>query len=344
MKRILITGGAGFIGSNAAKQFSDDGWDVTVLDDLSRQGAAENLKWLERSAAINFVRADIRDANLMKTVVKDCVPDVVLHLAAQVAVTTSVIDPRLDFEINALGTFNVLEAIRIGGIRPFLIYSSTNKVYGEMEDSKIVSRATRYEYDNFPDGVSEGQPLDFHSPYGCSKGSADQYVRTYTKTFDIPSVILRQSCIYGQRQFGVEDQGWVAWFTIATILGRKITIFGDGKQVRDVLHVEDLVSSFRACIAHQKSIAGEIFNIGGGPNNVLSVLELTSHLHEVSKSKPNIGFDDWRPGDQKVYISDIRKAADQLGWAPQIQPKEGVRRFYAWVQENRTEIRSALDD
>ena len=239
-KKILIIGGAGFIGSNASHYFSKKGYEVTVFDNLYRIGTDKNLNWLkETHPQIKFIKGDIRKYADLKDAVKGF--DVVIHLAAQVAVTTSVVDPRTDFEINALGAFNVLEAVRENGEKPFVIFSSTNKVYGGMEEIKIVEKNGQYAYKDFPGGISEKSTIDFHSPYGCSKGCADQYVRDYFRIYDIPTVVFRQSCIYGPRQFGIEDQGWLAWFIIATTLSKFISVYGDGKQVRDVLYVDDLV-------------------------------------------------------------------------------------------------------
>ena len=267
MKSILITGGAGFIGVNSARYFLKKGWTVILLDNLSRQGAAENLRWLSGKAQFRFERADVRDRETIHCIMDEVRPDVVLHLAGQVAVTTSVENPREDFEINALGTLNVLEAIRGATPTSFFINAATNKVYGKMEDVGAVDRNGRYEYEKLPNGVSEDQPLDFHSPYGCSKGVADQYSIDYARIYGLQTVSFRQSCIYGPRQFGIEDQGWVAWFTIASVIGKPITIYGDGKQIRDVLHVEDLARAYEAAWECREKVAGQALNIGGGPCN-----------------------------------------------------------------------------
>ncbi len=260
--RILITGGAGFIGCNLAHACLQGGHQVTLLDNLSRRGSAANLAWLrqEHPEGFGFIQADIRDADAMLRAAEG--QEAIYHLAAQTAVTTSVTDPRPDFEINALGTFNVLEAARHAGNNPVFIYSSTNKVYGGMEDAVAVEQATRYILPDYPDGVGEDRPLDFHSPYGCSKGCADQYVHDYSRIYGLRSVVFRQSCIYGQRQMGVEDQGWVAWFIIASVLGRPITIYGNGKQVRDLLHVDDLVRAFQMATEKIDITNGQVFNLG----------------------------------------------------------------------------------
>ena len=266
MRSILITGGAGFIGTNASLHFSKDGWKVTVLDNLSRKGAENNLNWLKNKANFTFLQKDIRDIEETERIVGNVRPDVLLHLAAQVAVTTSVLNPREDFEINALGTFNVLEAVRKQSQNTFFINASTNKVYGKMDDVFVEERNGRYEYANLSLGVGENRNLDFHSPYGCSKGIADQYTIDYSRIYGLKTVTFRQSCIYGPRQFGIEDQGWVAWFTIASVLGRPLTIYGDGKQIRDVLHVDDLLHAIDAVIGRKDNVNGQAFNIGGGPD------------------------------------------------------------------------------
>ena len=254
---------------------------------------------------------------------RPCRRDAVLHLAAQVAVTTSVADPRADFEINALGTFNVLEAVRLAGAGPAVLYSSTNKVYGNLEHVHVVERDGRYAYENFPTGVDESEPLDFHSPYGCSKGAGDQYVRDYARIYGLKTVVFRQSCIYGTRQFGIEDQGWIAWFCLATLRGQPFTIFGDGKQIRDTLWVDDLINAYEAAIERIDTVSGEVFNVGGGPSNTLSLLELVAMLEAHFGRKLNPPFADWRPGDQRVFVADIGKAERLLGWRPEVSTARG---------------------
>ncbi|HLF01394.1 MAG TPA: NAD-dependent epimerase/dehydratase family protein, partial [Anaerolineales bacterium] len=263
--KVLITGGAGFIGCNWAARLRRDGHTVTVLDNLSRKGAAANLAWLREQGApgpLKFVQADVRDAAAVAEAAKG--QNAIYHLAAQVAVTTSVINPREDFEINALGTFNVLEAARLAETQPVVVYASTNKVYGGMEDVRVSEESTRYRYTDLPLGLPETQPLDFHSPYGCSKGAGDQYVRDYARIYNLPTVVFRQSSIYGTRQFGVEDQGWLADFVIATVKGHPLNIYGDGKQVRDMLWVDDLLDAYEIALKHPEKIAGKIYNVGGG--------------------------------------------------------------------------------
>lgn len=334
--RHLITGGAGFIGCNLADALLRDGETVTVLDNLSRPRTDQNLRWLQdrHGAALRFIQADVRDADAMVAAVEG--QDVVYHLAGQVAVTTSVIDPRSDFEANALGTLNVLEAARRAQQPPIVFFASTNKVYGGMEHVQINEGATRYAYATLPEGVPETQLLDFHSPYGCSKGAADQYVRDYARIYGLRTVVFRQSCIYGPRQFGVEDQGWAAHFVIAAVMGRPISIFGDGKQVRDMLFVDDLVRAYRTALDKIDIASGQIYNIGGGAANTLSIWsEFGPLLEELTDSEIQVNRGDWRPGDQPIYVSDIRKAEQELGWRPEVEVKEGIRRLVEWVATNR---------
>ena len=333
----LITGGAGFIGSNYAARCIKRGDQVVLFDNLSRSGANTNLQWLRDQFGVRsfeFIQGDVRDAQAIKNAAASA--DRIVHLAAQVAVTTSVTDPRPDFEINANGTFNVLEAARASGRNPGVLYASTNKVYGGMEDVKVVELPTRYDYADLPDGASELQPLDFHSPYGCSKGCGDQYVRDYHRIYGLPTVVFRQSCIYGTRQFGVEDQGWVAWFVIAAVTGRPITIYGDGKQVRDILFVEDLLNAYDAAFDHMGEAAGQIFNIGGGRQNTVAIwTEFAPMLERLLGHPLRVSHGEWRPGDQPVFISDIGKAARILGWQPKISAEEGIRRLFDWVSQNQ---------
>lgn len=334
----LITGGAGFIGSNYAARCLSRGEEVVIFDNLSRRGADSNIEWLSdrfNRKSFELIKEDIRDVDAVKTAAKGA--DRILHLAAQVAVTTSVTDPKTDFEINANGTFNALEAARASGRKPAFLYASTNKVYGGMEDVAVVELESRYDYQDLPDGVSEKQPLDFHSPYGCSKGCGDQYVRDYYRIYDLPTVVFRQSCIYGTRQFGVEDQGWLAWFIIAAITGHPITIYGNGKQVRDVLFIDDLLDAYDAAFGHIKTSAGQVFNIGGGRNNSIAVwTEFRPFLENLLGKPIKTRIREWRPGDQPVFISDIRKAQSLLGWQPKIGVEQGIRRLFNWVKENQS--------
>jgi len=340
--KIMVTGGAGFIGSHVAEYYANKGYDVIIFDNFMRtkilgkftNTALYNWNYLKNKYPdIKLVKGDIRDFNELKRAAKEV--DVIIHTAGQVAVTTSLKNPRLDFEINALGTLNVLEVARIND--SVMILCSTNKVYGEnVNKIPVIEKETRYEYvdPRYKNGIPETFPIDLtaHSPYGCSKLAADIYTQDYAYTYGLKTAVFRMSCIYGERQFGVEDQGWVAWFTIATLTNRQITIYGNGKQVRDVLYVSDLVRAFDYFI--QSKLKHEVFNIGGGPENTLSLLELVNLLKELTGIKPKIKFSTWRPADQKVYISDISKAKNLLKWAPTINPREGVKKLVRWVSEN----------
>jgi CDP-paratose 2-epimerase len=333
----LITGGAGFIGSNYVHRLLERGEKVTIYDNLSRGGAARNLEWLKQTfggKSFNVVVGDVRDATLMAESAKGS--DVIVHLAGQVAVTTSVINPRDDFESNALGTFNVLEAARLSGRDPIFIYASTNKVYGGMDDVALTEEPTRWRYADLKYGCPETQPLDFHSPYGCSKGTGDQYVRDYARIYGLRTVVFRQSCIYGPRQFGIEDQGWLAWMMIAAVTDRQITVYGDGKQVRDVLHVDDLLNGYDAAIAQIEKAKGQVYNLGGGTRNVLAIwTEFGPILEKLLGRKIEVARDDWRPGDQRVFYADFRKAKNELGWEPKIDLEDGIEKLFDWVKENK---------
>ncbi|HZU12953.1 MAG TPA: GDP-mannose 4,6-dehydratase [Chloroflexota bacterium] len=337
MARILITGGAGFVGSNLAHHMIEAGHDVTLFDNLSRRGSALNLAWLgeQHGEGFRFIKGDVRDAGAIVEAAHG--QEVIYHTAAQTAVTTSVRDPREDFEINAQGTFNTLEAARNNGVeRPIFIMTSTNKVYGGMEDVAVEETATGYRFPDLPQGVDESRPLDFHSPYGCSKGAADQYVRDYSRIYGLRSVVFRMSCIYGPHQWGMEDQAWVAWLTIQALKGRPITIYGDGKQVRDILYVDDLVHAFEAATKRIDVAAGQIYNLGGGPENALSIWQdLRPVLSAALGSQvPEATYADWRPGDQKIYVSNTAKAGTELGWTPEVGIEEGVARLVAWARCN----------
>ena len=336
MPSVLITGGAGFIGVNTAVHFLGAGWKVMVLDNLSRKGTEKNLHWLQsRHPDVPFYQVDIRDSEKLSSVVQTTRPDMIIHLAAQVAVTTSYIEPREDFEINALGSFNVMESVRLFSPETFVLYASTNKVYGGMESIPVVLGEKGYTFAMLPKGVSEDQALDFHSPYGCSKGVADQYTIDYARIYGLSTCSFRQSCIYGIRQFGIEDQGWVAWFSIASMLGKKITLYGDGWQTRDVLNVQDLALAYNAAWVNRDRISGHAFNIGGGPKNTLCLRDLLSLLeHELNITiSPEYG--ESRPGDQPVFICDVSKAKELLDWEPKVNVERGVKDLIQWVSENR---------
>ena len=338
-QKMLITGGAGFIGVNAADHFLRKGWEVTVLDNFSRKGTDINRAFLEAThpSGLTVVEADITtDQDVLNKLCEDV--DVVLHLAAQVAVTTSVVDPRSDFDCNALGTFNVLEAVRASSKKPIVIYASTNKVYGGLESVGVEEGESRYSFAGGLEGVSEEMLLDFHSPYGCSKGAADQYVRDYARLYDLKTVVLRQSCIYGPHQMGIEDQGWVAWFMIAALFSRPVTIYGNGKQVRDLLYVDDLVAAYDLCIEQIDAVSGEAFNLGGGPRNTLSLLEFLEFLKGDLGMDLAWSFGETRPGDQPMFVSDNPKLDTATGWKADTGTEEGIRQLLSWLQENKENL------
>jgi CDP-paratose 2-epimerase len=335
--RFLITGGAGFIGSNTADTLLSEGHEVIILDNLHRPGSEKNLQWLQqRYSSLPFHQVDVRDMDALEGVLRTYQSiDVLYHFAAQVAVTTSVSDPRQDFEINALGTLNLLEAVRSTLDDPIVLYASTNKVYGDLANVRIEEEEKGYKYLNLPQGISEDAGLDFYSPYGCSKGAADQYMHDYHRIYGMRTIVFRNSCIYGPRQFGVEDQGWLAWFVIAAALGKPITIYGNGKQVRDVLHVNDLIKAMSLAVDHISVTAGNVYNIGGGIANSLSVwVEFKEILENLVGAELTASFGNWRSGDQKIYISDISRAERDFGWRPTIGITEGIEDLYRWVKEN----------
>lgn len=337
MSKALITGGAGFIGSNLAHRLLSRGHDVTIFDNLSRSGTDHNISWLREQFGqdqFRLVAAGLADFGTLKNASEGA--DCIYHLAGQVAVTASVQDPRADFEDNARGTFNALEAARLSGHDPIFIYASTNKVYGGMESVKIVRDGNHYTYGDLEKGIPESMPIDFHSPYGCSKGAGDQYTRDYYRIYGLRTVVMRQSCIYGYRQFGIEDQGWVAWFIIASLKNCPITICGDGKQTRDILFIDDLLDAYDAAVNRIDVAAGQIYNVGGGPDNTIAIWsEFGPLLGELLGRPVEVTYDDWRPGDQQVFVSDIRKIRRDLGWAPKINTREGIRCLYEWIQNNQ---------
>lgn len=340
--QILITGGAGFIGSHMSNYWLEQGADVTIFDSLVRRGAKYNLEAIrQKFPQVKHIQGDVRDFEAINAAMQET--DLVLHFAGQVAVTTSVVDPRNDFEVNALGTFNVLEAARLAKKSPILLNFSTNKVYGHLDYLRVVEQETRYAFDGGLKGITEDYPLDFHSPYGCSKGTGDQYVRDYARIYDMRNVVFRMSCIYGPRQFGIEDQGWLAHFVISALLNRPITIFGNGKQVRDVLFVQDLVKAVAAAVENIDRTAGKIYNIGGGLDNSLAVwTEFAPLLEEISGIEIPAKYSEWRPGDQKIYISDTSRARQEFGWQPTVSPREGVLHMTEWIRENLDIIKTYL--
>ena len=334
---VLITGGCGFIGTNLAHRILSSGRPVLLFDNLSRAGVERNLAWLHRTHGdlMRIEAADVQDPHILRSAVARA--SQVFHFAAQVAVTTSLTNAVQDFEVNARGTLNLLEALRALDDPPPLVFTSTNKVYGGLPDVKLQITNDRYEPQdpNVRDqGIGEARPLDFHSPYGCSKGAADQYVIDYARTFGLPGVVFRMSCIYGPHQFGNEDQGWVAHFLIRALRGEPITLFGDGRQVRDILYVDDLLDAFLLAQAEMPRVSGHAFNIGGGPGNTISLLDLLDMIEEFHGDRPDIRTGAWRPGDQRYYVSDFGKMRAATGWAPKVGVRDGVRRLYDWLRDN----------
>lgn len=333
---VLITGGAGFIGCNLAARLCRAGESVLVFDNLSRPGVGRNLKWLRQSFPGRFAYevADVRDAQAVRKAVRRSKE--VFHFAAQVAVTTSLVDPVHDFEANLRGTLNVLEALRREKDPPPLVFTSTNKVYGALKYVSLRKNGSRYEPVDpglRERGIPEDHPVDFHSPYGCSKGAADHYVIDYARIYGIRSVVFRMSCIYGPHQFGCEDQGWVANFLIRALEEKPIRLFGDGLQVRDVLFIEDLVDAFLLARAHMGMLSGQAFNIGGGPENTVSLIELIQLIREMKEGTPEIRFEAWRSGDQKYYATDFRKFNAATGWKPRTGVRQGVENLFHWLRE-----------
>jgi CDP-paratose 2-epimerase len=335
-KTVLIFGGAGFIGSNWAKHLlTRTDSRVHIYDNLSRPGVSANVQLLQEldgsEDRLRITLADVRDASAVSRAVADA--DEVYHFAAQVAVTTSIADPRLDFETNLGGTFNILDAVRHSGRRPFLFFTSTNKVYGELAKEPLKVTKTRYQFSNRT-GIDESQPLDFYSPYGCSKGAAEQYVHDFGRTYDIPTVVFRMSCIAGEHQFGTEDQGWVAHFLYSALRNEPITIYGDGRQVRDVLYVGDLMHAIDAARRHRDRTEGQIFNIGGGPLNTVSLLELLDVIASQTGKRPQYVLRPSRIGDQLIYVTDHSKFTRATRWTPKYTAAQTLERLQAWYQEN----------
>jgi CDP-paratose 2-epimerase len=338
---ILITGGAGFIGSNLSHRLMEQGERVMIFDSLARPGVERNLRWLqEQHGELMQVQiADIRDRASVDHALRRA--NAVYHFAAQVAVTTSIANPVEDFEINTHGTLNLLEAMRSQGKQIPLLFTSSNKVYGDLSDISLQENVTRYQPADEgmrSKGVGEGRPLAFHSPYGCSKGAADQYILDYAHTFGLPATVFRMSCIYGPRQFGTEDQGWVAHFLIRALRDQPITIYGDGKQVRDILFIDDLVRALQLAHAYIERTAGQAFNIGGGPSNTISLIELLDFLQMIQGTPVNYSFDEWRRGDQRYYVSDTHKFQETTGWSAQVPMQKGLARLYEWLRSVEPEV------
>jgi CDP-paratose 2-epimerase len=333
---IVITGGSGFIGSNLADSFLSGGEAVVLVDNLSRKGVEQNLDWLRRRHGdrLNALIVDVRKPEAIAPAFEQA--RAIYHFAAQTAVTTSLDEPREDFEVNACGTFNVLEAVRATGRKIPVIFSSTNKVYGNLGDLEMREQGDRYvPADGIvaARGLSEARPLDFCTPYGCSKGVADQYVLDFASSYGLPTAVLRMSCIYGPRQFGTEDQGWVAHFLIRALAGEPISIYGDGRQVRDILHVSDAVGAYRAILAHIDEVSGEAFNLGGGPENAISLRELLAEIEILTNRPLGLRHSDWRNGDQLYFVADTHKLREAVGWRPRMGWRDGVHDLARWLRQ-----------
>ncbi|HEV2746764.1 MAG TPA: SDR family NAD(P)-dependent oxidoreductase [Allosphingosinicella sp.] len=335
---VLVTGGAGFIGCNIADRLAEEGHEVLVYDALSRPGVEANLAWLEErhGAQVARIVADIRDEDELARAAREA--KAVFHMAAQVAVTTSLADPREDFEVNLKGTINLLDALRLKGGRTPVVFASTNKVYGDLADLDFGLEGQRYvprDAAVAAHGIGEARPLDFHTPYGCSKGAADQYVLDYARSFGLPAAVIRMSCIYGVRQMGTEDQGWVAHFLIRALEERPITLYGDGCQVRDILDVSNAVEAYLKAWTAIDRIGGRAFNLGGGPANAVSLRELIAYMAELLGREIDVRFDDWRAGDQRYFVADTRVIRQALGLAPEVPWREGVAMLAEWLRESR---------
>lgn len=341
MKKIIVLGGAGFIGTNIVRFAGKRGVRSVVFDNFSRAGSDYNAQTFteDAPAIVDIITGNVaKTANVENLFDKHGDADAVFHMAGQVAVTTSLANPRLDFEANALGTINVLEAMRAHKSPAPLIFASSNKVYGNLEDLATECVKDRYVFKDYPNGIDESFPLSFLSPYGCSKGTADQYVLDYSRLFGLKTIVFRQSCIYGRHQFGTLDQGWVAWFVISALLGKTITIFGDGKQVRDILFADDLMDAYWKATDNIETTNGQAYNIGGGSFSI-SLLELIAILEELLGRTIPIEFSSARPGDQKVFICDSAKAKADFGWAPVTDQNQGLETFVAWIRDHLLEIK-----
>ena len=335
---VLVTGGAGFIGSNLADRLAGQGHEVRVFDALARPGVEANLAWLRRRhpGRIQAIIGDLRDRAAVEQAAAGV--SAVFHMAAQVAVTTSLDDPELDFDVNLRGTIFLLEALRRQAAPPPVVFASTNKVYGNLADVALERDGDAY----LPQdpalrahGIGEDRPLSFYTPYGCSKGAADQYVLDYARGFGVPACVLRMSCIYGPRQLGTEDQGWLAHFLYSVQAGRPISIFGDGRQVRDVLYVDDAVDAYVAAWARIGQVSGQAFNLGGGPGNAVTLLQVLAEIGDISGRPAELRFSDWRPGDQRYFVADTRRAAAALGLGAAVPWRDGLRRLAGWIAQER---------
>lgn len=339
--KLLITGGCGFLGSNLAEDALSRGDELTLFDSLYRNGSRENLAWLQSRGSFRFEHGDIRNQNDITRVVQSFKPDVIFHLAGQVAMTTSITNPRMDFEVNVVGTHNLLEAVRLHAPDATVVYSSTNKVYGDLEQYAYQETDTRYQCIDRPNGFDETTPLEFHSPYGCSKGAADQYMLDYARIFGLKTVVFRHSSMYGGRQFATYDQGWVGWFCQKAVEAKQavakepFTISGTGKQVRDVLHADDMKRLYMTVVGNIDKAKGQAFNIGGGIENSLSLLELFSLLEKIANVKLNYTNLPVRESDQRVFVADIAKAKQLLNWQPMVSTQEGVARMVQWVSQTQ---------
>jgi CDP-paratose 2-epimerase len=337
--KVLITGGCGFLGSNLASYSMDQNYELYIMDNLYREGSADNLRWLQNQGDFQFYHTDIRNRNDVERVIKDIAPDVIFHLAGQVAMTTSLENPQMDFEVNVSGTINVLESVRKYSPDSIVIYSSTNKVYGDLEYINYKELDNRYIAENYRNGFNEETKLDFHSPYGCSKGAADQYMLDYARMFDLKTVVFRHSSIFGGRQFSTKDQGWVGWFCQKALeireekLDKPFTISGSGKQVRDILYATDLINCYFSAVDNIEQAKGQAFNIGGGVENSFSLLELFNYLEEYLNINMQYEKIDWRESDQKVFIADITKVNNILNWKPKVDKYRGVEKMMKWIMK-----------
>jgi CDP-paratose 2-epimerase len=337
--KLLITGGCGFLGSNLAEDALSNGDELALFDNLYRNGSRDNLAWLQSQGDFHFEHGDIRNQNDITRIIQSFQPEVIFHLAGQVAMTTSIANPRMDFEVNVIGTHNLLEAVRLYAPTATVVYSSTNKVYGDLEQYAYQETDTRYQCIDRPNGFDETTPLEFHSPYGCSKGAADQYMLDYARMFGLNTVVFRHSSMYGGRQFATYDQGWVGWFCQKALEAKQaaantpFTISGTGKQVRDVLHADDMKRLYRAAIGNIGQAKGQVFNVGGGIENSLSLLELFSLLEKIADVKLDYIHLPVRESDQRVFVADIAKAQRLLDWQPRVSAQQGVERMLHWVSQ-----------